>query len=775
MRLTTACLRWGMGLGLALSTALAVTPARRPCVGGFEAARFRLDVVRPDRDKPLTLSRIKILPSGYKVRYTPIDIPVDAKKDAKVTLAVSAVTTDGGPPSSLTILEMKPAGLTAEWTIPFRTGLVVFAFGPQGLDEKRMNTVVGKDDTLVSALADYASETSEIEDTIRGLTAMEDEEDADLTDLNRAPTTPTEQALYTILRALNPSTSSYNPLGAGRRVGPQTLMNKASVGFFENAGGLFPGGGALGEIKPLLFPDTDFRTAFLEPVGTQGLALCSQHAPKSRNRQVFLWARRILDTNAPSLAVNTDRSVPMACRTFVAAKITRADDWKLADRAEDWVMVPAQGGAAIPAKVRPSVQGKGFDIDLHQVKAVAGRYKLQARWDWETINVEGVLDVRPLGDLKQASLAASDLVEGGGIARVSLTGADFEFVERVTFRKPGWVQTATDIDFALPKGRRLGPQDRLDVEVDLSKLRAGTYAIGLQQADGRSQDFPLTVAAAPPRVDNLPVKVNLGDKGKRVEFEGRDLDRIASIESSAAEVEWNAKTHVAVFRPKAGAKAGDRADLALKLDNGMTARLGAALQVAAAKPRIASVKVSVPADLGIALRQGELPAGSHAGFAIRIEGATDPVTWVAGCPGTEKKQRIPAQSDVFVSLDPGELGPAGCSASAVLETEAGRSDPAPLGRVIRLPKIESFVLSDEKLPNGNYGATLEGTALETIEKAGWDAGSGVGVDRLPEPLAGEGARQQLKIGLTWPSPTPRAPLFVWLRGESEGRATTARY
>src|ERR1035438_10054518 len=31
--------------------------------------------------------------------------------------------------------------------------------------------------------------------------------------------------------------------------------------------------------------------------------------------------------------------------------------------------------------------------------------------------------------------------------------------------------------------------------------------------------------------------------------------------------------------------------------------------------------------------------------------------------------------------------------------------------------------------------------------------------------------QTLRIAMPWPSPTPKAPLFVWLRGETEGRAT----
>jgi hypothetical protein len=36
-------------------------------------------------------------------------------------------------------------------------------------------------------------------------------------------------------------------------------------------------------------------------------------------------------------------------------------------------------------------------------------------------------------------------------------------------------------------------------------------------------------------------------------------------------------------------------------------------------------------------------------------------------------------------------------------------------------------------------------------------------------------KQSLKIALPWPSPNPRAPVFIWLPGESEGRTTKTRY
>lgn len=234
----------------------AVTVKSRPCSGGIEAAKIKVDVKRAQGNDARSLSRIKRIEKGYRIVYTPpSDLPPEFKNNTRVAVFV------GAPESGLTILEFRPAGASAEWIAPVQANLVVFALGPQGLDEKRVNTLITKDEELISSLADYADQTVEIEDTVETLTALDEEEDLDTdafgTRLDRA--NPSEQALYTLLRAINPTLMSNNPLGAGKRMGPQSLMNKASVGFFENAGGLFPGGGALSEIKPWLLPDTDFR------------------------------------------------------------------------------------------------------------------------------------------------------------------------------------------------------------------------------------------------------------------------------------------------------------------------------------------------------------------------------------------------------------------------------------------------------------------------------------------------------------------------------------
>ena len=214
-----------------------------------------------------------------------------------------------------------------------------------------------------------------------------------------------------------------------------------------------------------------------------------------------------------------------------------------------------------------------------------------------------------------------------------------------------------------------------------------------------------------------------------------------------------------------------------------------ALQVAGALPKIVEAKASIPRDLPIVPRDGEIPAGSWVSFAIKLSGVTPDVAPSITLQCAEPARAIqPAKlhvgekqsgallasagdGAVFLSLDPGSVGQSGCTLQAIVEVESlGKSDAFPLGKIVRLPRIESFALSDEKSADGYYGV-LKGFDLETIEKTGWDARTGIAVAEAPRPILGEGAKQSLRIAMPWPSPSPKAPVFVWLRGETEGRAT----
>lgn len=101
--------------------------------------------------------------------------------------------------------------------------------------------------------------------------------------------------------------------------------------------------------------------------------------------------------------------------------------------------------------------------------------------------------------------------------------------------------------------------------------------------------------------------------------------------------------------------------------------------------------------------------------------------------------------------------------------------PFVLGRVIRLPHISGFMVTDERLGDSSYAATLTGRDLQLLEKTGWSADSGELMLGIPTPIPGSPREQTLKITVPWPPPSPKAPLYIWLRGENRARLTNARY
>jgi hypothetical protein len=95
--------------------------------------------------------------------------------------------------------------------------------------------------------------------------------------------------------------------------------------------------------------------------------------------------------------------------------------------------------------------------------------------------------------------------------------------------------------------------------------------------------------------------------------------------------------------------------------------------------------------------------------------------------------------------------------------------------VIRVPRLEKFTLTTEKIGDSSYAGILEGRDLDVIEKVGWDARNGVPVESIPAPVPSDPSHQTVRIVLPWPAPGPHAPLYVWLRGEQTGRKCAVNY
>jgi len=298
-----------------------------------------------------------------------------------------------------------------------------------------------------------------------------------------------------------------------------------------------------------------------------------------------------------------------------------------------------------------------------------------------------------------------------------------------------------------------------------------------------------------PRLEGLPYRVNLGVSEFTLPLKGVNLENIVNVHASSpavAAVEFVRETKTLTVRPAATAKKGDRLDLRIDVeDSPAPLVLPGAVELLNPRPVLAGARTLLPADLPLQLRAGELPAnaftnvslstkGASGGFALHLECADPALTLkkLSLRPGEQAgsaRLRPVRAGEFFLSLEPGTVGQADCEVDARLESADGVSDPVRLGRLVRMPRIEKFALTKDRASAASYAGWLEGEELEAIEKTGWQADQGEPVAGAPLPVSNNGHRQRLKIAMPWPPPAPQAPLYVWLRGETEGRRTAVTY
>jgi hypothetical protein len=209
-----------------------------------------------------------------------------------------------------------------------------------------------------------------------------------------------------------------------------------------------------------------------------------------------------------------------------------------------------------------------------------------------------------------------------------------------------------------------------------------------------------------------------------------------------------------------------------------------ALEITGPLPVIASVKISLPAVSAIGLRPDELPAGSTLNALMDVKNIERTSTLRLGCAdgvGDKMALHIGGQTgqwslqqlspdQLFLAFDSSAL-PAGCSLRAVIDN--GRetsSQPFTLARIVRIPKIDGFTVSPDPPRDGVRQYAITGENLEMIQRIGWTEGEPVDVTGLPIPLSGPGLKQSIAARLPDP-PKPDATLWIWLRGDPQGRAT----
>ena len=788
-----------------MAASLAAVPATPAlplgCTGSTSLGTFQLSIRPFTPGAPLPLKSVAAIPAGSRLLWNPVHLTGHTASSAEV--AAVLVPASGG---DVVVLEPRKAAARAEWQLLQSPEVIALVFGPQGLSEGKIKSLVTRNRDLVRQLADYAAQSSQAEALVQQLADAEESggnASAVLKGFSAqygaAPqklggqTSSDQQAL--LLKTLMPA-SNYDPLAAQSAQVQQSSGLAASVAglLFGNPVGLAAGGAALFQnLKTTLFPDTEFRSAFAQAAGKDGMAFCAKNAAaKAKTRVAYLWAYRVPRLTKPTVSLAGALHLPIGAKSTVKLQFAGGSTAKELDLARDWRLTPVSAGKSIPVETRLTPAG-ALEIDLTKTKLAAADYRLAASWDWDSLPVAGTLHLHPYGDFTRVTLAPAEhdkLVAGNGEEAVKLSGADFEFLQKVSLLSSARDARPVDVEFTLPAGRSAGPQNSVTAYLDAATQ--GSYQLLLAQSDGVEHKLPVTVLPANPKISNLPIRLNLGETREAIHFLGTGLERIESVSSDAGEITgspgssgWSGE-----IRLKPGLAVDRSFAVCLKvkgLDNPLS--VPDAFEIVGPRPRIVSVQKSLAGDFGIEIGADELPAGAAAGLALtvghlqntaglRLELACasgdvrHALALFPGEPSAGASLTFAGPGALYLSVDPGAVGYAGCRlAATVIEDPEGRSDPFVFGRVIRLPRLDKFTLTSEKIGASGYAGILEGRDLDVIEKAGWDAANGVPIDSIPAPVPGEPARQTLRIVLPWPAPAPHAPLYVWLRGEAQGRKT----
>jgi hypothetical protein len=785
------------------------------CATGTPIATFHVEVLSAKGGQPLPLSAVNMLPSGAKLRYEPVKLPDDLKGSARVSvIVVPASDTDA---KHFKVLDAQPVKDDAEWTIPQTASAIGLIFGSYGIDTKKVTSLVQKHPEIVTKLADYAEQSTRVEALVQTLSQYEkspptgkslqsvlqgfsSQYGVQLPSIDNK--TASSQQVLGLLKAIAPAVSSEDPLPSRSTavVKAGGLAESVAVSYFGAPVALTVGGAALVQsLHSTLFPPTNFRSAFAQPAGSDATNLCSgKEEDKERRAHIdYIWLARIPNLEPPVVSLAADAHLPAAMASTISLSAATVAQLESLSRAHNWRLVSGPATTPVPAKLTTASSSDTITLDLNKVNVSPGQYQLAADWDWTPFKVAGTVEVHPFGDIATAHLTPESrdaLITKTGSGRIQLEGTDFEFVDSVSLH-------AKRLPFTLPKGRQQGEQRVMQVAIDTDSLPPGHYGLAIRQVNGITGEIPIEVHPPNPVLASIPISVNVGEPQQGVTLHGMHLDRIEKISSPHAEwtlapnpdgamdlTERSAKVKLA-----ASAKKGDPLNAEITVSGlEKSFKVNGIARVVGPRPKITGAVRSFAGEAGAELHEGELPAGRAVSFALQEQNVDAHLKVDLACSSESATRRklslapgdktdfaqldLTGRGSLFLSLDPAVIGDSGCQLTAsVSEVETGTSDPFVLGRVIRLPHINGFMVADEKVGDSSYSAMLTGRDLQLLEKAGWNADNGEPVQGIPTPVPGDPQEQTLKIAVPWPPPSPEAPLYIWLRGENQARRTNARY
>lgn len=788
------------------------------CPAGTPIGSFQLTVTGASTSAaPRTVQTLNQLLAGYHIRYHPESIKGPNKKKARISM-VLVPSDKGSAKGQIVVLDPKPADQDTEWTAPAQTAIAALVFGPEGLDRGKVASLLKKNDELIGQLADYAQKTQQTEALIQAITQEQETLDtgqsvnaAVVSFANQYPgapkldrTQPVDTQMATLIHGLNPALSSYDPLAPDptQRAAQSASIAAAVAGLFfgTNVGLGASAGALLLNMHSLFFPRTEFRSAFAQtaPNAKNVTVLCGNGAASATRTQLaFLWATRFPDASAPSISFKATEHLAIGQKSTIPLKVNTGD-WKNVPRIQDWHLVSADGKASQPVTAKANVENKSIELDPGGAKLKPGPWKLAAMWDWTPIDVAGEVELHELSTFTKARVAPQSqdrIIQGAGKVLVSLEGDDFEFVNKLSWKNcDDKFAQASAIPFILPKGPHAGPQSGLETQIDTQSAKAGNYEFLIAQSDGADHTVPFKVLPAPPQISNLPMLVNTGEDAHIV-LRGKGLDRIESISADGARIEMdNAVTgdeRGATVTLDAAAKLGATLTIQVKVkDFDQPIAMTNAVVVAGPRPAITDIRASMPPS-AVALQTGEIPSDSSVSFEFAVKPAVPVVSAEVYCAAAPDAKGITIQTGqavgesrlrqegsgiLFLAFQPGSIGQPGCDIMVRAHSAtSGDSAPQKLGRIVLLPRIESFQLTDQKASDGSFYGEIRGRNLETIARTGWDADTGIATDSIPTPVADGGSDETLRIKAPWPAPAPHSALYIWLRGEEKGRPTTAKW
>lgn len=806
LRITVAVAAW---LCIALPAG-AQSPGT--CLGGRDVTGFQLMAQAPNEGEALPIDVVNDVAPGDTLHYNPAALPAIWRGSAHVAVLLVPAADNGD--ERLDVFSTS-ADKPAEWKVTQPVSVIAFMFGPEGLNVGKTKSLLGGHPELVAKFTQYATTAARVEALVSlfatyeasapgslDLTAMLKEYAAEygvsMPKVNAA-LTPDEEAAD-LLAAVAPPTSDTAPSSHAVLTSGSTSTATALASLYFG-----PEVGIADDTLPLvralhqsLFPGIEFQGAFaLDGTNDGTMALCvANTAAPAQKKPVYIWTVSVPGGAPPTLSTTGAATLPDGWQASVSVSTASVAQLHQILRLRQWELVAGKTAVPVPVAVTLGDVHDTLAVDLRKVKLAPGAYRLAARWDWTPVEVSGVINVKPIPSLAAAALApgvADRLVAGSGTVSLDVTGADFSFVNKLELLPKGAADGAiVPVTFHPPAAEA----DRLVASLDTSKLVPGSYTLRMQQVNGAHQDVTVAIHPPNPVLEKLPLSAHVDESAQAVVLHGSHLELIRQISSPGAN--WTlapATPGTALTERDAtitlapAAKVGDSLPLSLTVEGlDDPIEVPAAVRVLGPRPSIHGLTASLTGGNTVTLLPGELPADAIANFAFTVEHAsgqpdlrlrcgqaddgTAPLTLHPGQPVGAQEFDAGGDGLYYLAVTPGKIGDPGCELQMTVMTEAGgASAPVKLGRVVRLPHIDKFTLSDQSAGVNEFAGQLTGENLQLIAATGWGPDAGVPVAGIPLRNA-DGVGESLAIVMPWPPPSPHAPLYIWLRGESQGRKTT---